>query len=38
MPLAVDTLTPGSSGAVIRQSISESIQQCVSEGTKSQEE
>lgn len=38
MPLATERLNPGSSGEVIRQSISEAIQQCMNEGEKTQAE
>ena len=38
MPLATERLNPGSSGEVIRQSISEAISQCMNEGSKSQEQ
>ena len=38
MPLATERLNPGSSGEVVRQSISEAVAQCMEEGTKTQSE
>lgn len=38
MPLSVESLTPASSTQEIREAISESVEQCVKEGTKDQKE